>query len=333
MIRKLLLSMSVGFMAFISYGQTIVSTTPQNKNVVLEEFTGIYCVYCPDGHAIAQAIKDANPDRVSLINIHVGSFANPVGSAPDFRTPFGNAIVGQSGLTGYPGGQINRHVFPGRGMSNGGTAMGRNHWTATANQILAMPSNVNIAVEATIDVQTRVMVVHVEGYYTQDSPESTNFLNVAVLQNNTKGPQTGGGMGNNYNHMHRLVDLITGQWGEVINNTTSGTFVDKTYTYTIPTDYNGIPAMLEDMEVVAFISETTEEIPTGATARPTFTGVTIANDVNIRSVEPIDPLCAESIAPIINIKNEGQNTLTSLDITYEINGVPHTYNWTGNLPA
>ena len=35
---------------FFAISQTFVSTTPENKNVILEEFTGITCVYCPDGH-------------------------------------------------------------------------------------------------------------------------------------------------------------------------------------------------------------------------------------------------------------------------------------------
>jgi hypothetical protein len=48
-----------------SFGQTIVSTSPENKKVVLEEFTGIKCVFCPQGHAIAQAIQNNNPDDVS----------------------------------------------------------------------------------------------------------------------------------------------------------------------------------------------------------------------------------------------------------------------------
>src|SRR5690554_4494309 len=172
MLKKLSLSAASLLIAFASYGQTIVPTTPQNKNVVLEEFTGIYCVYCPEGHAIAQALKDSNPDRVSLINIHQGSFAAPSGSAPDFRTPYGNAIAGQTGLTGYPSGTINRHVFSGTT-----TALGRGQWTPRANEVLDMASNVNIAVEATLDIQTRELVVHVEAYYTGNSVESTNLLN------------------------------------------------------------------------------------------------------------------------------------------------------------
>ena len=56
--------------------------------------------------------------------------------------------------------------------------------------------------------------------------------------------------------MHRLVWLITGQWGEIITTTTAGTFIDETYTYDIPDDYNGVPVKIEDLEVVAFVTET-----------------------------------------------------------------------------
>ncbi len=337
MFKKLPLSLVFALFAFVTYGQTIVSTSPENKNVVLEEFTGINCVFCPQGHAIAKAIQDANPDRVVIINIHQGGFATPTGGQPDFRTPYGNAIVGQSysgSGFGYPSGTVNRHVFPGRSMaSGGGTAMGRNYWTISANETLAIGSPVNVAVEAEIDVQTNVLTVHVEGYYTSNSPEGTNLLNVALLQNNTKGPQTGGGQGNNYIHMHRLVEMITGQWGEVINTTTAGTFVDRTYTYTIPADYNNVPVELADMEVVAFISNTHQEIPSGSRAYPTYTGLTNANDANLRYVEDIPDTCLSFLSPQINVQNLGYEDITSLEIEYVINGESHTYNWTGNIEA
>lgn len=198
--------------------QTFVSTTPQNKKVILEEFTGVNCVYCPQGHTIANNIKNANPDNVFLINIHVGNFATPGAGQPDFRTSFGTAIANQSGLTGYPAGTVNRTVFSGLGMATGSTAMGRGNWTNASNQILGQSSYVNVAVQGQINAQTNELTVTVETYYTGSSPVATNKLNVALLQNNTLGPQTGGNMGNNYNHMHRLVHMLTGQWGTDINN-------------------------------------------------------------------------------------------------------------------
>ncbi|MDC8000788.1 T9SS type A sorting domain-containing protein [Aequorivita todarodis] len=338
MFKKLLFTLIVVLFASVSYAQTIVSTSPQDQNVVLEEFTGIHCVFCPQGHAIAKAIQDANPDRVSLINIHQGSFSNPGPGEPDFRTPYGNAIVAQSysgSGFGYPSGTVNRHVFPGRSMaSGGGTAMGRNFWTISANETLAKPSPVNVAVEAEIDVVTNVLTVHVEAYYTSNSPEATNMLNVALLQNNTKGPQIGGNSCDQYVHMHRLVEMITGQWGEEITTTTAGTFVDKTYTYPIPADYNGVPVELADLEIVAFMAETHQEIASGNRAYPTFTNFANANDANVRYIADFEDPCANYLAPQVNIQNTGQNPITSLAIEYSINGgAPATYTWNGNLTS
>ena len=131
--------------------------------------------------------------------------------------------------------------------------------------------------------------------------------------------------------MHRLVEMITGQWGEVINTTTAGTFVDRTYTYTIPAMYNNVPTELADMEVVAYIANTHQEIPSGNRAYPSYTGLTHANDANIRSITDIPATCDTNLGPEITIQNLGQNPITSLAIEYIINGDSNTYNWTGEI--
>lgn len=320
------------FAAFQMNAQTIVQTTPQNKKVILEEFTGVNCVWCPAGHTIANAIKASNPSNVFLINVHVGGFATPSAGQPDFRTPFGTAIANQSGLTGYPAGTVNRTVFPGNAQNGGtGTAMSRDKWTATSNQILGQSSYVNVATSATINVNTRLLTVLVEAYYTSASPVTTNNLNVAFLQNNTTGAQVGGNQGNNYNHQHRLIHMLTGQWGEVINTTSAGTFVTRTYTYTIPATYNNIIAEMGEFEIVAFMAEGQQKIISGNGATPIYSGLA-ATDVKVKEVESIENQCSTSIAPKIKIQNYGQTALTTLPITYSINGgTPQIYNWTGNL--
>ncbi len=308
------------------FAQTLVSTNPQNKKVVLEEFTGINCVYCPDGHAIAQSIKDQNPDDVFLVNIHTGGFANPGPGQPDFTTTFGSALANQSGLTGYPSGTVNRHIFSGNS-----SALNRGEWQAATNQILQQPSYVNIAGEAEIDALTNELIVNVEVYYTGDSPESTNKLNVALLQDNTKGPQTGGGAGNEYNHMHRLVHFLTGQWGEDITSTTEGSFSEFTYTYELPNDYKNIPVELEDLKLVVYVAEGNQEILTGADIKPSYVNIP-SNDAAIRNIEDITPTCLGTVTPAIEIQNRGSDTLTSLEITYSVNGSDsEVYTWTGSL--
>ncbi|SMC84397.1 T9SS type A sorting domain-containing protein [Moheibacter sediminis] len=317
----------VGLAPLAAYGQTIVSTTPENRKVILEEFTGINCVYCPQGHVIAEQILENNPGKAFAINIHQGGFATPQGGQPDFRTPFGNAIANQTGLTGYPSGTVNRHVF-----FNNKTILDRGQWASSANQLLNLPSYVNMAVEASVDIDTRVLTVHVESYYTGDSPQSTNRLNVALLQNNTTGPQTGGNQGNNYNHMRRLVHLITGQWGEEVTTTTTGSFVNKNYTYTIPESYNNIPAILSNLEIVVFMSESQQEIISGNGTFPALIGLEHENDASIKQIREIPKSCTGNASPIVEIENLGGNLITSLTFNYSINsGEPLSYTWTGTI--
>lgn len=57
-------------MSFTVKAQQYVSTTPSNRNVILEEFTGRNCGYCPDGHVIANQISANNPGRFWAVNVH-----------------------------------------------------------------------------------------------------------------------------------------------------------------------------------------------------------------------------------------------------------------------
>lgn len=329
---KILLQLLVmlAFSANLLVAQTIVGTDPENKNVVLEEFTGIHCVFCPDGHAIAQGIYDTNPEDVVLINVHTGSFAAPNAGEPDFRTPWGPALEGQSNLQGYPAGTVNRHYWEAYNQG-GGTAQGRNTWTTTSNQILNQPSYLNIELESTIVTSTRQLVVYVEVYYTGDSPEETNLLNIAVLQNNINGPQTGGGAGSNYNHMHMLRHLVTGQWGVTISETTEGSLYTGTFTYELPMDYNDVELVLEDLDIVGFVSETHQEVISGNISELNFMESN-ENDAAIYSAFVPQIACTEEYAPQVMLKNYGTNNLTSLEFSYTANGEdPATYSWTGNL--
>lgn len=310
--------------------QTIVGTDPENKNVVLEEFTGIYCVFCPQGHAIAQGIYDSHPDDVVLINIHTGGYAVPTGNDPDFRTPWGAAIAGQSGLVGYPAGTVNRHLFPGYSQGSG-TAQSRGTWSTTSNQILNEPSYLNVALEATIVTSTRQLVVYVEVYYTGDSPQESNWLNVAILQNHILGPQTGGNMGNNYDHKHMLRHMLTGQWGVEISTTSEGSLYTGSFAYEIPADYNDVEVVLENLDVVAFVTETHQEVVSGSMAEITL-AESFDYDVAIVSASAPQTACTGEFGPEVLIKNYGTTSLSSLEFTYSANGEEAaTYSWTGDL--
>lgn len=309
------------FAGFSVFGQTFVSTDPSNKNVILEEYTGVNCGYCPDGHRIANQIAAAHPDRFWAINIHQGSYAN---TTPDYRTPFGDALAGQTGLTGYPAGTINRHVF-----SGSVTSLSRSSWSSATNTILSQSSCVNVAAQSTIDFNTRVLTVVVEVYYTGNSATTTNLLNVALLQDNILGPQASGATnpdqmeGNQYRHMHMLRHLLTGQWGETINTTSTGTFYTNTYSYTVPANLNNIEYVLEDLEVVVFISEGHQEIITGNKSSMTFLNGTPKFSA-LKEVETYD--CNESAA-YAKIRNLSNDTINSVELDYNIGAGSNILSW------
>lgn len=342
--KKFLLSaLSVLGIGTALHAQTFVSTTAENKNVVLEEFTGIYCGFCPAGHKIATDFKNANPNDVILINVHNGGFAQPNGSDPDFRTAFGNALDQQADVQGYPAGTVNRRNFPGFEQTDaqgnpvsGITAMGRGNWVSRGNVVLGESSPVNIAAEATIDLQTRELKVIVETYFTAAGGTAPYKLNVALLQNNVEGPQSGSGNpsavlpNGNYNHQHMLRHLLTGQWGTDITSTAMGYFQADTLTYTIPAGIayqsaTAIAAELINMEVAVFVAEGQQTIITGNKATMTFVtppGTSTASTQIAASSTTVDQYCAYNYTPSVDVTNNSTSgtAIDTFEVSYTVNG-------------
>jgi hypothetical protein len=319
-----LLTLGLGIVFGIN-AQTFVSTAPENKNVLLEEFTGIYCGYCPDGHKMAQDLSDANSGDVFLINIHTGNYANPNAGDPDFTTSYGASIASQASVSSYPAGSVNRNVYTGGKM-----AMSRSYWDQYATQVIGEASYVNVAAKSSIDLNTRVLTVDVEAYYTSSSAAPSNKLNVALLQNNIAGPQSGGATYNptqilangDYNHQHMLRHLITGQWGDDIDTTTTGTFISRTYSYTVPNDLNGVTYNLMDLEVLVFVNEGNDNVISANKSSMSYItppGQSIV-DLGASTNMSVSSMCTYNVTPEVTIKNEGSVAVDTFDVSYSLNG-------------
>lgn len=250
--------------------QNIVTTIPQYRTAVLEEYTGIHCQYCPDGHRIAKEIKADYPNQMILVNVHQGGYAVPSGSEPDFRTPYGDPLELQTGLTGYPAGTINREVFSSLGNT---MALSRSQWRAAAEEVMKTVSPLNLGATTTYNSSTRTITINVEGYYTTAGTGSYNLLNIALIEDSLIGPQTGASTWNpadvlpngKYVHGHVLRDFVTGQWGDTISSTTQGSLYSKTFTYVIPADRNGIAIDPNHCHLALYATEGRTRIVQGIT--------------------------------------------------------------------
>lgn len=335
--RIVLLVSGLLLSAFSLTAQTpqFVSTEPANRNVVIEEFTGVNCGFCPDGHRIVREYQEANPGRVFAINIHQGGYAAL------YTTQWGNALNNQTGMAGsYPSGTINRHVF-----SGGITGLSRADFASCGNQIKEMPSFVNVAAQASIDAATRTLTVNVEVYYTGDAETGSNYLNVALLQDSVIGPQSGGSNFNptqvtadgQYIHMHMLRDLLTGQWGEELTVEGSavipqGTLFQKTYTYTIPAHMSDALVKLSQLHLVVFVTRDHQEIYTGASCKPVVSNIPQLGAMSMGATAENIYGCTEEVIPYISVMNLGETPITAMEIEYSSSlSAAQTFNWTGNL--
>ena len=338
----ILLLSSIGYVS----AQTIVSTTAENKNAIIEESTGIHCSYCPDGHAILNQVIDQNPDDVFVIKFHEGGYAwdcDPNGGH-DFNNTLANQLGTMGAASGQPSASVNRQVFSNYSMT-GGTAMSIGYWSSAISQVLQESAYVNVGLEA--ELAGNVLTIHVEAYYTASSPQSTNYLHVAIMQDETVGPQLGANDFNpsyvvssspnssyahgeyDYRHMDRLVDMVDGINGDAISTTSTGTFIDRTYTYTLPEMYNDVPVDLAEIEVAAFITDG-DEIINGYKVPVSYLDYDIAV-VSIDSPSG-NGVYSDNENIIITLENLGEVTASNFDVSYQVNGGNTiTESFTGSL--
>ena len=235
----------------------LASSTPQKRKAVLEEFTGVRCTFCPDGHRKAQTLADANPGKVVLINVHTGSYATPQTGWPDFTTPLGASIATISNLTGYPAGQMNRFGYTGAAGASpyypqaaGKLAISRSGFSAAGLHQFTLDAPVNVGLKSVFDVASRLLTVKAELYYTGEET-GDNLLNIFFLESNIIGKQIDAGVTNaSYVHRHMLRAKITpDDWGTVIPDPSIGQRISQTYTYTVPNTF-----VIENCDVAAFVT-------------------------------------------------------------------------------
>lgn len=84
-----------------------------NKVVLIEEFTGVLCTFCPNGARKIQGYLDASPDNIVTVALHASSFAIPApGDSTDLRTDEADDLWTFFGQEGLPGGMFDRAGYP-----------------------------------------------------------------------------------------------------------------------------------------------------------------------------------------------------------------------------
>ena len=222
--KQLLLSLSIFTLLFMTPSCAVIdqpfkgniqdtTSTQQQRNVLIEDFTGHRCKNCPKASKAIEALVDAYGSRIIGLAIHAGpgNFTNTNTDYPtDFTTPEGKAIQNFFGTNFLPVGMVNRENW---------TASGNGHWSPYTNwptlSSEAIDSTLRIALEASAGVNNGNLEVSAQGL-----PQMglLHDLNIAVLikESNIVSPQLmpDDTRDSNYVHMNVLRDYVTDTWGE-----------------------------------------------------------------------------------------------------------------------
>jgi hypothetical protein len=224
--------------------------TPELKNVVIEEFTGVRCPNCPQGHQVIASIKASNPERIVAVSLHpINSLGAPYAfSVQDFKNQKAQSLfdyLGQIGLE--PAAGIDRKLFSGE--SN--ILLDKNKWITCANQQLAQTSPVNLLLSKSYDSVSRELTMIVELHYTDTVPES-NKLTLLLTESNIVTAQLDGSIIDTfYTHKDVMRDVITDITGDVITQSLgAGRVVRKVYKKVLDVVWKP-----ENMHVVAYVHE------------------------------------------------------------------------------
>jgi hypothetical protein len=235
--------------------------TPQQRNVLIEEFTGVRCPNCPKAQIEAKTISDNNPGRINVVTIHplnkLNALTRPFDvaggdehtSAYDFRTEAGAQIFEMVGISSaLPIGNINRKLFNGESVRN----IDYQKWNAYVSDELneSTPVNINLSAKNLADsIEIELTVT-----YTQVIADS-NFVTVSILESEMEDVQESkDANGNtiyveNYVHNHILRSVVTGYYGDLLNASYEpGRVFYKKYRIKRDAKWNA-----QNLDVVAFV--------------------------------------------------------------------------------
>lgn len=303
-----------------------VSTEPSPKGALIEEYTGIHCPNCPDGHKMAAMLSTLHPDQVYPVAIHAGYYAQPGRDEPDFRTQVGEALNDYFEVSFYPAGIVNRRSYKEQ------TVLGRSYWGSACRQSIRETSPVNLWSSASYDPATRLLTVEVEGYLTSGMEDPR--LNLYLLQSEILGPQSGGLLGNDYPHRHALRARLTdNDLGDAVEVKTQGEYFSRSFEYTLPEEITGVATDPVNMELVAFVTEGEGEVCAVSECRPdtsdlpqTFSAGYVASPLFITKNYAFDFF-------EVVLENHGGEALTSADFDIQINSKPYECRWEGEIPG
>lgn len=186
---------------------------PDVKKVLLEDFTGVRCTNCPQGHSLAKNLETQHPGQIVAVACHSDFLASPYSGFPDLRSTAANELSAIFSPPAKPSALIDRKLFPGE--TGKSYLLGK--WNGYVNTQLQETPPVNLDLSVSYDSASREAIVRMELHYTQALSGSNRF-GLFLMEDSINSAQLNGQtIDSPYWHMHVLREYLTPVNGIAIN--------------------------------------------------------------------------------------------------------------------
>lgn len=204
------------------------------KTVILEQFTGTWCQWCPDPNALTNEL-DADP-QVVVAKHH---------NADEFSSAASTAYWAQYNSNFSPTATLEQ-------SEQGTYAANANYtaWPAEVELRKTSVSPVNLTIDPEFNFWTGELSLDLTATFTY-ALSGEFIMNAYIVEDNVPGPQTNGPP--NYIHQQVVREVLgggSGTSGVIPATTVAGIPYSHTYTYTVPANWNW-----NNLRIVATVSQ------------------------------------------------------------------------------
>lgn len=231
---------------------------PETKMILIEEFTGVRCLNCPQGHAELRSLKQTYPGRLIGISLHSNIQSEVYAySKEELKSAIAQKIEEYLLYPGYkPNGAIDRVNF------SGAQSLCNDYldWATLLPQRLSAATPVNISLTPTFNATSGELLIDVKAHYTQAQTEP-NKLSLFLVEDSivTAQLQPNNTVDTNYIHNEIVRESFSDTLGDKLNHDLKrGTTVQRVYKVNV----SGKNYEYKHLKVLAFIHRyaTTKEI-------------------------------------------------------------------------
>ena len=218
---------------------TTIDKVEVRKKVLIEDFTGQLCKFCPKGmDEIEKLQKEYGKDNIIAVGIHAGKLAIKDSDGKiGLYTETGQKYYEHWGIEIQPSALVNRQ----------GGKLQFTDWPKAVREAISQTAPISIDISNTYDEATKSVKINVKTVGITDA--TTGKLQVWVIENNIIAMQfmPDGTRKHDYVHNHVFRATVNGLWGDdfAINKDET-----KTNQYTLTLDDKWVA---DNVSIVAFV--------------------------------------------------------------------------------